>query len=52
MNTEPVVLFLMRPLTQPEGAWGFIFNEDPDPTTGVIWPPSRKRQNGPVRADF
>ena len=36
MHVEPIVLFLMRLLTEPGGAWSLIFGENTDPTAGII----------------
>jgi len=35
MYAEPVILFLMRPLTHPEGAWSSIFGDGTDPVAGI-----------------
>ena len=34
MHPEPVILFLMRLLTHPEGAWSSTFGEASDPVAG------------------
>ena len=36
MHVEPIVLVLMRLLTEPGGAWSLIFGENTDPTAGII----------------
>lgn len=35
MHVEPVILFMMRLLTQPGGTWSFIFGEGTDPAAGI-----------------